>query len=202
MSEVTLKKIAEVLDLSVSTISRALKDHPDISKETKRKVNELAALLEYEPNTYAISLRTNNSREFGIIVPSIANDFYQSFISSLGEEARLNGYSLIILQSENDPIIELENLKKCKLNRMAGIFVSITFNTTQIDDFLKLSEQRVPVIFFDKVPAFEGCNKVCVDDSMAATLAAETLILKKKKKILEKTSKIKVLTNKRIKKNK
>ncbi|MGZ3820739.1 MAG: LacI family DNA-binding transcriptional regulator, partial [Mucilaginibacter sp.] len=79
MSDITLKKLAELLNLSISTVSRALKDHEDISAETKKRVKELAAILDYEPNTYAINLRTNNSKEFGIIIPTIANDFYQSF---------------------------------------------------------------------------------------------------------------------------
>jgi len=184
MSEVTLKKLADVLNLSISTVSRSLKNHPDVSDETKRKVNELAALLEYEPNTYAINLRTNNSKEFGIIVPGIANDFYQSFIGSIEKEARLNGYSLIILQSGDDPAVELESLRRCKQHRMAGVFVSITSKTTDISNFLKLSEQHIPVIFFDIVPPYEACNKVCIDDTMAATMAAEALIARQKKKIL------------------
>ena len=184
MADVTLKKLAEMLNLSISTVSRALKNHPDISDETKVKVKELAAVLDYEPNTYAINLRTNHSREFGIIIPSISNDFYQSFISSLEEEARIYGYALIILQSGNNQVTELENLKRCKQNRMAGVFVSITSNTSDISNFLKLGEQHIPIIFFDKVPAFEACNKVCVDDYNAATLAAEALIAKKKKHIL------------------
>ncbi|MDP9081078.1 MAG: LacI family transcriptional regulator [Bacteroidota bacterium] len=184
MSEVTLKKLADMLNLSISTVSRALKDHPDISGDTRIKVKELAGVLDYEPNTYAINLRTNHSKEFGIIVPGIGNDFYQSFISSLEKEARQFGYSLIIMQSGDDPEIELENLKRCKQNRMAGIFVSITSKTTNISNFLKLGEQHIPVIFIDKVPAFEACNKVCVDDSAAAIMAAEALILKKKQRIL------------------
>ncbi|MCR8560258.1 LacI family transcriptional regulator [Mucilaginibacter sp. BJC16-A38] len=184
MSEVTLKKLADMLNLSISTVSRALKDHPDISGDTRIKVKELAGVLDYEPNTYAINLRTNHSKEFGIIVPGIGNDFYQSFISSLEKEARQFGYSLIIMQSGDDPQIELENLKRCKQSRMAGIFVSITSKTIDIHNFLKLGEQHIPVIFIDKVPAFEACNKVCVDDSAAATMAAEALILKKKQRIL------------------
>ncbi len=179
----TLKKLAEMLNLSISTVSRALKDHPDISKETKDKVRELSEILEYEPNTYAINLRTNNSKEFGVIVPAISNYFYHSFISSLEEEARRYGYSLIILQSVDDPIIELENLKRCKQSRVAGIFVSITSKTEDIAPFLKVENQDIPIIFFDKVPTFEACNKVCVADTLATQLAVEALI-KKKKNIL------------------
>lgn len=77
-SKTTLKKISENLSISVSTVSRALKNHPDISENTRRKVKELAALLEYEPNNFAINLRTNTSRVFGLIVPAISNTFYDS----------------------------------------------------------------------------------------------------------------------------
>ena len=124
-----------MLNLSISTVSRALKNHPDISVDTKIKVKELAAIVDYEPNTYAINLRTNSSKEFGVIIPAISNDFYQSFISSLEEEARLYGNTLIIMQSGEDPVIELENLKRCKQNRMAGVFVSITTKTVDILNF-------------------------------------------------------------------
>lgn len=182
--EVTLKKLADMLTLSISTVSRALKDHPDISKETRIKVKELAKVLEYEPNTYAINLRTNNSKEFGIIIPAISNYFYHSFINSLEQEARHYGYSVIILQSGDDPKIEQENLKKCKQNRVSGIFASITSQTEDIQSFLKLENQHIPIIFFDKVPAFEACNKVCVADNLAASMAAEALILKKKHSVL------------------
>lgn len=180
----TLKKIAENLNISISTVSRALKDHPDISAETRKKVQEFAEMMEYEPNTYAISLRTNHSKVFAIIVPAITNFFYQSFISSLEEESRLHGYSLMILQSGENPETELENLKLCRQNRVAGLFVSITVNTTNINAFQKMEENDVPVIFFDKVPDFEACNKVCVADQSAAQIAAESLLRYNRKKIL------------------
>ena len=183
-SPVTLKKLADMLNLSISTVSRALKDHPDISEDTKQKIRELASVLEYEPNTYAINLRTNGSMEFGVIIPSVSNYFYQSFISSLEEEARLYGYSLMILQSGDDPNIEQENLKRCRQARVAGIFVAITSSTEDYSSFLKLNEKDTPVIFFDKVPAYEACNKVCVGDTSAAVLVAEALMAKGKRNIL------------------
>lgn len=183
-TKATLKNISQSLNLSISTVSRALKNHPDISEETKQKVMELATLLEYEPNTHAINLRTNRSKIFGLIVPVISNYFYHSFISSVEEEARKLGYSLLILQSGDDPMIELENLKLCRLNRVAGVFVSITSLTKDIKAFMKLDELDIPVIFFDKVPAFEACNKICLADAEAATLAAQALLAKNKKSVL------------------
>jgi len=184
MNNTTLKKISEILGLSISTISRALKDHPDISDRTKQRVVELATTLDYEPNANAINLRTSHSKLFGVIVPSISNWFYNSFISSVEEESRRNGYSLMILQSGDDPLIELTNLKLCRQNRVTGLFVCISPETNNIEPFLKLKELDIPVIFFDKVPDNNNCNKVCVADSLCATMAANAIINKKKKKVL------------------
>ena len=162
MTNTTLKKISEVLGLSISTISRALKNHPDISERTKKRVIELANALDYEPNVNAINLRTSHSKLFGLIVPSISNLFYNSFISSVEEESRKNGYTLMILQSADDPNTEIANLKLFRQNRITGLFVCISPETTNIEPFLKLKEQDIPVIFFDKVPEIRDCNKVCV----------------------------------------
>ncbi|MEP7376225.1 MAG: LacI family DNA-binding transcriptional regulator [Chitinophagaceae bacterium] len=182
-SRTTLKKISANLNLSVSTVSRALKDHPDISEETKLKVKELASLLEYEPNTYAINLRTNSSRIFGLVVPAIANTFYDSFISAAEQEARENGFSLMILQSGDDPVLEAENLRLCRANRVAGVMISVAPGS-QGEAFKKLEEAAIPVIFFDKVPDSDTYNKVCLADAEAATIAASVIIKYRKKKVL------------------
>lgn len=184
MNNTTLKKISEILGLSISTISRALKDHPDISDKTKQRVVELATTLDYEPNANAINLRTSNSKLFGLIVPSIGNTFYNSVIAAVEEECRKAGYSLMILQSGDDPAVELSSLKLCRQNRVTGLFVCITPETVNIDAFLKLKEIEVPVIFFDKVPENPESNKVCVADAASATTAAMAIINKKKKKVL------------------
>jgi LacI family transcriptional regulator len=182
-SRTTLKKISANLNLSVSTVSRALKNHPDISEETKLKVKELASLLEYEPNTYAINLRTNSSRVFGLIVPAISNTFYDSFISAAEQKARENGFSLMILQSADDPVLEAESLRLCRANRVAGVIISISPGS-QSYAFKKLEEAGIPVIYFDKVPDAESCNKVCLADEEAAIIAASTIIKYNKKKVL------------------
>ncbi|WP_316809562.1 LacI family DNA-binding transcriptional regulator [Pedobacter agri] len=174
----TLKKIAERLSVSISTVSRALKDHPDISPETGKKVKELAELLEYDPNPYAVNLRTHSSKEFAIVVPSLSNFFYHSFISAIEEEARNYGYSVIIYRSSNDAKIEQEILKSCRHKRVSGIFIAITSETSDIEPFLKMDVHGIPVIFFDKVPQYESCNKICVGDEHAAALAAEEIIKK------------------------
>jgi LacI family transcriptional regulator len=180
----TLKKISEQLNLSISTISRALKDHPDISDNTKRKVRELAAIMEYEPNAYAVNLKTNKSKVFGVVLPTISNMFYDSFIAAVEEGARKNGYSLMILQSGDDPLQEIENLKICKHNRVDGIFISVSPDSRAGDIFLKYKEAGLPVIFFDKTPDSGLFDSVCMADEEAATMAANTILKYEKKKVL------------------
>lgn len=180
----TVFQLSKILKLSPSTISRALKDHPDIAPETRRRVLELAAKLDYEPNAYAVSLRTNSSREFGVIVPSLKGYFYDSVISALEEHARNEGYSLIILISGDDPEVELENLRICKQRRAMGIFISVSSRTANHEQFRKLQEQELPVVFFDKVPEDFSGHMIRFDDERAATLAAEHLIRKDKRNIL------------------
>ncbi|MGG9964480.1 LacI family DNA-binding transcriptional regulator [Ferruginibacter sp. SUN106] len=184
MEQATLKQLSEILKISISTVSRALKNHPDISEETKRKVKELAETLEYEPNSHAISLRNNSSNILGIMVPSLDNFFYDSFTVAVEEEARSKGYSVMIMQSGESKDIETANLKLLKNNRIAGVFVSITGETEDLNPFLKLQEKKVPVIFFDRVPDYEQCNKICLADRAAATMAADALIDKQKKHVL------------------
>ena len=180
----TLKKISQLLNISISTVSRALNDYSEISEKTKARVLETAAKLEYVPDANAINLRTSNSKILGLMVPSLSYYFYDSFIASVEEECRKNGYSLLILQSGDNPQIEINNLKICRQNRITGLFICITPQTKDIKNFLKINESGVPVIFFDKVPAFEACNKVCLADADAARISAKAIINKKKKKVL------------------
>jgi LacI family transcriptional regulator len=161
-----------------------LKNHPDISENTKRKVRELAALMEYEPNAYAVNLRTNKSYVFGVVVPVISNLFNESFIASVEEDARKSGYSLMILQSGNDSMQEIENLKICKQSRVDGIFISVVANSKADELFLKYKEAGLPVLFFDKTIDVGNFDSVCMADEEAATIAANTIITYKKKNIL------------------
>lgn len=181
----TLKKLSEVLGLSISTVSRALKDHPDISAKTKAKVKELAIAMEYEPNSYAVQLRTRHTNVLGIMVSSIDNFFYDSFIASVEEEARLHGYSVIIMQSGNNCETEKNNLNLFRKSMVAGLFVSLTTGTDDLTPFQKLRELDTPVIFFDCVPdTTVNCFRVCLADEAAAAIAATTIIAKKKKHVL------------------
>ncbi len=184
MTNTTLKKIADTLGCSISTVSRALKYHPDISVKTREKVVELANTLEYEPNAFAVHLRTKNSNVIGLMVPVIANYFYESFITAIEEESRKNGYTLMILQSANDATTELANIKLFRQNRVSGLFVCTLPNSNNIDHLIKLKELNIPVVFFDNVPNQTGIYKSCIADELAANIAAETIIKSKKKQII------------------
>lgn len=180
----TLKKLSEALGLSISTVSRALKDHPDISEKTKTKVKELAVAMEYEPNSYAVQLRTKHNNVLGILVPTINNFFYDSFIAAVEDEARLHGYSVLIMQSMDKLQIESSNLNLFRKNMVAGLFVSISIETDDPTPFLKLNELKTPVIFFDRVPETDVCNKVCLADAETGRVAAEAIVRKGKKNVL------------------
>jgi LacI family transcriptional regulator len=184
MSDTTLKKISQVLGISISTVSRALKNHPDISASTKKKVIELAETLEYEPNATAVNLRTKKTKLFGLMVPSVTNLFYDSFIAAIEEESRKIGYSLLILQNNDNAQAENENIKLCRQNRVSGLFACYSTETDNLSAFQKLKTADVPLIFFDKVPEDSSFNKICLADKQAATIAAEELIKRKKKTIL------------------
>lgn len=180
----TLKKLSEVLGISISTVSRALKDHPDISEKTKLRVRELAAALDYEPNNLAVQLRTRQSNVLGILVPTINNYFYDSFIAAVEEEAVLHGYAIMIMQSRDQLEVENSNLNVFRKNKIMGLFAAISTGTEDLQPYRKLEQMQVPVVFFDRVPESGECQKVCLADASAARIAAEAIIAKKKEKVL------------------
>ncbi|MGQ0738272.1 MAG: LacI family DNA-binding transcriptional regulator [Bacteroidota bacterium] len=184
MQQSTLKKLSEVLGISISTVSRALKDHPDISAATKKKVKELATALEYEPNNSAVQLRTRQSNILGILVPTINNFFYDSFISAVEEDARLHGYSVMIMQSRDSYEIEAANLHLFRKNMAMGVFAAISTETENMSAFDKLEDLKIPVVFVDRVPQTGAYFKVCMADEFSAKLIAETIVEKKKKNVL------------------
>lgn len=184
MQHSTLKKLSEALGISISTVSRALKDHPDISAATKLKVKELAAAMEYEPNSYAVQLRTRQSNVLGLLVPSIDNFFYDSFIAAVEDEARKFGYSVLIMQSRDNVEIETANLNIFRKNMAMGVFATVSIATEDMAPFQKLEDMKIPVVFFDRVPEEKGFYTVCLSDADAARLAAEAIIEEKKQNVL------------------
>ncbi len=174
--QVTIKDIAKILDISASTVSRALKDHPDISIETKNKVKELAEKLKYKPNAIALSLQSNKSHIIGIIVPQIVNHFFSTVISGIEELAAEKGYNIIITQSNESQKKELANCQTLLSGRVDGMIVSRTKNTENFDHFRNILSTGTPIVFFDRTCHGIKTDKVIIDDYKAAYDATEYLI--------------------------
>ncbi len=175
-SQATIKDIARELGISPSTVSRALKDHPDISPKTRRAVKELAEKLHYEPNAIALSLRSRSSRTIGVILPEIVHFFFSSVICGIEEIAYESGYTVIICQSNEDYDKERNIIHTLMSKRVDGILVSVSKTTTNYDHFLELQKSNIPVVFYDRVLNIPNSDRVIVDDYTGAYKAVSHLI--------------------------
>lgn len=175
-SQVTIKDIARELGISPSTVSRALKDHPDISTETKRAVTELAEKLHYTPNSIALSLRQQKTNTIGVIIPEIIHFFFSTVISGIEDIAYDAGYSVIVSQSNESYEREVIDSKALFNNRVDGMLVSLSRQTTKYDHFKSIYDRGVPMVFFDRVTNEINCSKVIVDDYTGSFDATEHLI--------------------------
>ncbi len=182
-NQVTIKDIARILGISPSTVSRALKNHPDISQETRTAVNELAIKLKYQPNAVALSLKHSKSNTIGVIIPEIVHYFFSSVISGIEDVAYEAGFTVIICQSNEMYDREVANAKMLLSHRVDGVLVSISKETTNFDHLKMLQEGGIPLVFFDRiVPGIEA-DCVVIDDEEAAYKATRHLIEKGKKRI-------------------
>lgn len=176
MARITIKDIARKLKISPSTVSRALRDHPDISKETKALVSQTAEQLDYFPDSLAQGLKSRKTNTIGLIVPEIKHHFFSAAISGIEEVTYKAGFILLVCQSNEDLEREKMNLKALVSNRIAGLLISISQTTTSASHFDVLKRRGIPVIFFDRtLKNMPGC-KVIVDDYDGAYKAVSHLI--------------------------
>ena len=178
----TLKEIAERTNLSVSTVSRALNDHPDISLATKDTVKRLANELNYVPNIFAKGFRSHKTNILGVIVPSITHYFTTTIIRGILEEASLQGYRVIVSESNNDTEKQNEMLQTMIQFGVDGILMSLTKRTKSIDSILK-TMHSLPLILFDKASNKIPCTQIVINEEEAAFDAVEHLINIGKKRI-------------------
>ncbi|MDY0077773.1 MAG: LacI family DNA-binding transcriptional regulator [Bacteroidales bacterium] len=181
--QITIKDIAQKLGLSTSTISRALKDHPDISPKTRTAVKELAALLGYRPNRIALNLRNNSTNTIGLIIPEIEHYFFSAIINGIEEVAYKNDYSVMVFQSDESYKREVINTQAVLTNRVDGVLVSFSKETKDFSHFQKLIDNEIPVVFFDRVIDALQADQVVADDYQGAFLAVNHLIEKGCKRI-------------------
>ena len=173
---VTLKQIAEELGISITTVSKALKDYPDVSKKTRKLVRETASILNYKPNSVAVNLRTKESKTIGLIIPEIVHHFFSSVIKGIISQAEKKGYLVITLQSNESYELEKKQIDLLISKRVDGILISLANGTSDYKHISEVLNQETPIVMFDKIAKVIKCSKVIIDDRKAAYKATKHLI--------------------------
>ena len=174
--DTTIHDIARKLNISASTVSRALNDNPVISKKTRKKVKETATTMGYRPNTLAASFRTKRTNTIGVIVPLINRHFFSSVISGIEEVAYKMGFTVSISQSNDQFEKETKIANTLFTNRVDGIILSIAMETRQYDHLKLFSAKKIPLVFFDRVVDEIDSHKIVVDDMGGGYLVTKHLL--------------------------
>lgn len=172
----SLKDIAGILGVSIPTISRALKDSPEISRELCAKAKKLAKEMNYRPNPFAMSLRRNAPRIIGVIVPDIVTHFFSSILSGIEDTAVANGYFVIITTSHESYEHEKRSIENLVNMRVEGIIACLSQETTDYHHFTSLSDINMPVVLFDRVCLPELFSTVVADGVCSAQKATQHLL--------------------------
>ena len=183
MREITLKQIAETLGISITTVSKALKNYPDVSPKTRKAVLDLAKSLSYTPNSFAVNLRTKESRTIGLIIPEVVHHFFSNVINGIIDEAEKNGYLVIILQSNESLELEKKQVELLMNKRVDGIIMSLSNESNDDEHIKEIIRKEIPFVLFDKISKLIPCSKVIINDQKAALNAVEHLIQKGCRKI-------------------
>jgi LacI family transcriptional regulator len=184
--KITLKQIAKELDVSISTVSKSLRNSLEIGEETRLKVQAFAKFYNYKPNNIALSLKNRKTKTIGIIIPEIVHHFFSTVINGIEHVANENGYSVIICLSDDSFDKEVLNMEMLANGSIDGFIMSLSKETQFRGDFHHITEvinQGMPVVMFDRVTNDILCDKVIIDDQSAAYEAVQSLIDKGRKKI-------------------
>lgn len=181
--KITIKDIAKALEISTTTVSKAMNDYSDISNETKKKVKEYAEKIGYEPNIHASFLRTKKTKLIGIVVPNLNTNFYSELVASLIVRITKNGYLPIVLNSAESEQVESENLERLMRQKVDGIFISLTKETTSTVYLTKVMSSSSSLITFSNTSKVITCNKVVFNDKAIIKRVTEYLINKGNSKI-------------------
>ncbi|MFQ3306410.1 MAG: LacI family transcriptional regulator, partial [Polaribacter sp.] len=168
MKPVTLKQIAEQLNISITTVSKALKGYTDVSKKTKKKVQNLAKKLNYVPNSYAVNLRTKSSKTIGVIVPTTVHHFFSNVLKGIITVAEKKGYLVILLQSNEYFKLEKKQINLLLNKGIDGILISLSNKTNSYKHLEKVMDQEIPLVLFDKITKSINCSKVIINDRKAS----------------------------------
>lgn len=161
---ITIKDIAKALDMSTSTVSRALKGNYKISEATQQKVKEYAAMHNYRPNLMAQSLKNKKSRSIGLLIGSVPNNFFAEVISGIESIAYDKDYHVIITQSLESKEREIKNLEHLTWRSVDGFLVSLSTETSDVNELKKIHAEGVPIVFFDRVTDTIKTHRVVADN--------------------------------------
>ena len=173
---ITIKDVARELKVSISTVSRALADHPDISPRTKQLVRDFVEKIRYKPNAIALSLRNQRTKIIGVIVPEIVHHFFSEVISGIDEAAVKSGYNVMFFQSNERYEREIMNIRSIMASRADGVLISFAKDTGNFNHIRQLLDDKIPVVLFDRATDEIETDKVIVDDFEGAFNAVEYLI--------------------------
>ena len=176
MSNATIKDIARALNISTSTVSRALRGSYEINQETKESVLAYAEKINYRPNPIALSLKENRSRALGVIVPQIANYFFSQAINGIEAIAYNRGYHVIIFQSHESYEREMANVQQAMDRKVDGLLISLSSETSDVAHLQQVLDQEVPIVQFDRVSSALQTSCVVADNFGGAFAATEHLI--------------------------
>lgn len=171
-----IKDIANLTGLSLATISRVFNNSPLVSPKTRRKVLKAAKELDYRPNIAAAALRSGKSRIVGVVVPEINNPFFGEIINGIEKKMKNWGYNIIISQSHDSEELEMKVLQSFMQLNVDGILISMAKETTNQSEIQKIVGQKVPLVFFDRLPSLDAVSSVVLDDYKGALTATQHLI--------------------------
>jgi len=181
--ETTIHDIAKALNISASTVSRALKDNPLISEATRNKIKKAALEMGYRPNILAANFRTRRTNTIGVIVPLINRHFFSSVISGIEDIAYQQGFAVTISQSNDNFEKESKIAQALFTNRVDGLILSIGMQTQNFDHLKLFSDRNIPLVFFDRVVDEIEAHKITVDDFEGGYIATKHLIDQERKRI-------------------
>lgn len=184
----TIHDIAEKLNITASTVSRALNDNPRISDNTKKQVMKMAKLLNYQPNHIASALRSGKSKLIGVVVPTANRNFFSSVVRGIEEIANNLDYKVIISQSYDDYKKEVQTVEALLNARVDGIIASIGKNTENFDHFKKVLDKGIPLVLFDRITNELEVSQVVIDDYLGAYQLTDHLLKQGCKRIVHFTS--------------
>jgi len=174
--DVTIYDIAEELGISASTVSRALKDHPHVKPELKKKILAIAKRLGYQQNKFASNLRQRRTHTIGVVIPRLDSYFMSTVISGMEKVANQAGYQLIISQSQESAQKEVANINTLYNSRIDGLLISLSYETQSLEHLSILFRKGIPVVFFDRVCDHPKCKSVVINNFKAGYEATEHLI--------------------------